>query len=514
MLICKNIIISFLLTLSVECFSQKYFNQLIDYNTQNYEGFAQVVQLQDSGYFSVGISWSLSNGYNYYTVRTNKKGNKLNETYFEIPNIEMPLQGVVLYNDSTLFSAGTYIESSGGTRFSRDILLVKTNHTGDTLWTKRYGLGVGTLSNPDQEGTTYLLKAQDGGLLILGISDHFPGNDYQLYLIKVDYNGNMLWQKTYGGSATDIAYSIVEAPDKGFLLAGYTYSYGAGDRDGYLIKTDSLGNFQWQKTYGGGGNDGISGISKTNDGNYLLSGWYSYTLNNIKPWLIKINNSGIVVWDKKYGNSQTHGQFYNTQILNDSNIVIIGGIKDTVGMPYAGFIMKTKANGDSIWKREYKRSTTQDDYFYNLSSTNDGGFIMAGQVSAQVTPSGTQDAWLVKVDCNGADSITHYFGETCLVDPTVSIQEFELENNYPSLLNNYPNPFNKNTVIPYYLPDNTDKGIITVTDMMGRVIQNYNLEKGVGKVEFNTEQLQSGIYYYSLMVDGKLLNTKKMTLIK
>jgi hypothetical protein len=502
--------------LSSKGFSQKFFNELFDYDTQELELFSGVVQLKDSGYLSTGSSFKLGVGGNYYAVRTDKKGIKLYEKHYEIPFTEIysvsPLKTI---NDSEFVAVGLIIDQdTNRNRINRDALLLKINQNGDTIWTKRFGLAVGTLSNPDFELANGIVITKDKGFAFTGYSNNFSAGNYQVYLVKTDSAGNLLWQKGYGGSSTDNAYSIIETQDKGFLLAGYTLSYGAGDRDGYLIKTDSLGNFQWQKTYGGGGNDGISGISKTNDGNYLLSGWYSYTSNNIKPWLIKINNSGIVVWDKKYGGSQTHGQFYNTQILNDSSIVVIGGIKDTVGMPYAGFIMKTKANGDSLWKREYKRSTTQDDYFYNLSSTNDGGFIMAGQVSSQGSPTNTQDAWLVKVDCNGADSITHYFGETCLLDPTVSIQELVLENNYPSLLNNYPNPFNENTVIPYYLPDNISEGTIVVTDIMGRVIQNYNLDRGVNKVEFNTDNLKNGIYYYTMKVDGKVISCKKMTLIK
>ena len=413
--------------------------------------------------------------------------------------------------------AGTYIQSSGSTRYNRDVFLAKVKTNGDTIWTKRYGLGIGTLSNPDQEGATSLIKTLDGGLIILGYSDYFAGNNWQVYIIKVDSNGILKWQKTYGGGNNDIAYSILETTDKGFIISGCTYSYGAGDRDGYLIKTDSLGNSQWQKTYGGVGNDGLIGVCRAIDGNYLLSGWYNYNLinsNYTKPRLIKIDNNGNIIWDKMFGGNKVSGYFLTAVQLSDSTIVTYGGINDTLGLPNAGILLKTNSLGDSLWAREYRRTVGQDDYFNGFNTTNDGGFIMAGQVNQNGTPSNTQDGWLIKTDCLGADSITHYFGNSCYNGSTTGIKEIVIDYDVPNLMDNFPNPFDDLTVIPYYLPDKVIAGEIVITDITGRVIQKYDLEKGAKNIIFNSSELGNGIYYYTMIVDGKTITTKKMVILK
>ena len=501
------------------CNAQKYFNELIDYNTQQFESLTAVHQLKDSGYIAAGFSVKMGYGYNYFAVQTDKRGTITNKICYQVPykeiSVASPLKAI---NDSEFVCTGVIIDQdSTTTRYNRDIYLLKLNNIGDTIWTKRLGFGIGTLSNPDFEVGFDVIYTQDNGYAITGYSSNFVGGNVQVCLIKTDSLGNLLWQKSYGGGGTENAYSLIQTPDKGFLLAGYTYSYGNGDRDGYLIKTDSLGNFQWQKTYGGAGNDGLSGLCKTVDGNYLLSGWTKTNFNLLyqsKLWFIKVDNNGNQIWNKTFGGDYGIAEVDRLIQLQDSTCVGIGGISDSSGIPISGLIMKISLNGDSIWAREYKRATTQADYFNGFAATNDGGFIIAGQVPGQATPSGTQDGWLVKVDCLGADSITHYFGNSCYSGSVTGIKEIVIDYDYPNLMDNYPNPFDEITVLPYYLPDKVIAGEIIITDITGRIVQKYNLQNGSKNIVFNSSELGNGIYYYTMIVDGKTISTKKMVILK
>lgn len=496
--------------------AQKYFNNLYDYNLQ-VESFNSIIQVIDSGYLAVGVSKKNGVGYNYYALRTDKNGNKIYESYIEVPQTEIILSSIKRCNDSVFIACGIIMDlDSTSLRYNRDVLMVKMTINGDTLWTKRFRLAIGTAANPDFEAGQEVIVTSDNGFAVLGYTSNSVNLGYQIYLIKTDSDGNLQWQKTYGGANTDVAFAILESIDKGFIMSGYTLSYGAGDRDGYVLKTDSLGNLQWQKTYGNIGSDGTGGITKSLEGGYLLAGWTNTNLSQslaLQPWIIKIDGTGNQQWDKKFGSSKTRGDLEKIIQLQDSSYIAIGGIKDTLGMPNAGYILKTNVQGDSLWAREYKRSTTVDDYIYNFNTTNDGGFILVGTVSGTGSPNGTQDGWLIKVDCWGADSITHYFGNSCYNGSITGIKEIVIDYDVPSLMDNYPNPFNEITTISYYLPE-TKTGSITVTDLTGRALKQFNLSNGINRIDFKATDLNNGIYFYSMYVEGKIHSTKKMILLK
>jgi predicted secreted protein len=126
-------------------------------------------------------------------------------------------------------------------------------------WSKTYG---GTNANVAYA----LVQTSDGGYALAGYTNSFGAGGYDFWLVKTDSNGNMQWNKTYGGTGDDEAAALVQTTDGGYALAGYTNSFGAGGYDFWLVKTDSNGNMQWNKTYGGSGNDYASDLVRTSDG--------------------------------------------------------------------------------------------------------------------------------------------------------------------------------------------------------------------------------------------------------
>jgi hypothetical protein len=166
---------------------------------------------------------------------------------------------------------------------SYDFWLVKTDADGNKEWDKTYG---GT----DDDGATSILQTADGGYVLAGYTRSFGAGNYDMWLVKTDADGNKEWDKTYGGTGTDDAYSLLQIDDSGYAVAGRTASYGAGSHDFWLVKTDANGNKEWDKTYGGTEFDSAYSLLQTADGGYVLAGnTESFGAGGSDIWLVKYN---------------------------------------------------------------------------------------------------------------------------------------------------------------------------------------------------------------------------------
>ena len=182
-----------------------------------------------------------------------------------------------------------------------DLYLIKTDENGNEIWNQTFG---GT--NNDQG---YSVKqTSDGGYIISGYTETIEGY-HDIYLIKTDETGNEEWSKSFGGEYDDTSNSIQQTMDGGYIIIGTTQSFGNGLKDVYIIKVDENGNEEWNQTYGGLGDDEGSFIQQTNDGGFIIIGWTNsfgltpLTFNDV--YLIKTTSNGIEEW------SQTFGGIYN-----------------------------------------------------------------------------------------------------------------------------------------------------------------------------------------------------------
>jgi hypothetical protein len=280
------------------------------------------------------------------------------------------------------------------------LYLVKLNVYLDTLWTRKIFADPGF----DYYGVSFD-KTSDGGYIVTGQITDTSLNDGNLLILKTDSNGIYQWRSEFGGLKFDAGMSSVELADKGFLTLGWTRSLGFGNstnHDFYLVKTDSMGNFKWQKTYGTPYDESGIGVTALADGNYLLAGNAEINQFNVyRAWIIKIDTAGNIIWQKQIGTSNlTYNSWWARELPNHT-IVATGSKRNAFNSKDEGWITLLDANGNQLWDRSFGMNNNHA-YFRDVQLTSDGGFICAG--FCFVGASGNQDAWLVKLDSLGCDS--------------------------------------------------------------------------------------------------------------
>ncbi|MCD4749124.1 MAG: hypothetical protein K8R59_07105, partial [Thermoanaerobaculales bacterium] len=205
--------------------------------------------------------------------------------------------------------------------------------------------------------------------------------------------GELFWAKTYGGSESDFAYSIQKTNDTGFIVAGHTYTFGAGSSDYWILKLDTNGVVEWQKTYGESSADYAGFIQQTNDGGYVVAGEnWSY----FDCWVLKLDSSGTVEWQKVYGGSE-QDRVNCIQQTTDGGYIVCG-FTSSYGAGNADYwVLKLDSSGNIEWQKAYGRSDS--DYARSIQQTSDGGYIVAGFIDAY--GAGSPDYWVLKLDSSG-----------------------------------------------------------------------------------------------------------------
>jgi hypothetical protein len=249
---------------------------------------------------------------------------------------------------------------------------------------------------PGYNGANSVQQTSDGGYIVAGGTTYMGTLNTDILLIKTDANGNLQWSKTYGEAGDDVAYSVQRTADGGYILAGYTSSFGAGDNDVFLVKTDAFGNIQWAKTYGGTSWDWASSVQQTSDGGYIVAGytWSFGTGGDIL--LIKTDANGNVQWAKTYG--ETGYDFaHSVQQTSDGGYIVAGGTNSFGAGSVDIFLIKTDANGNVQWVKTYGEAG--DDVAYSVQRTADGGYILAGYTGS--FGAGWGDIFLIKTNASG-----------------------------------------------------------------------------------------------------------------
>ena len=270
---------------------------------------------------------------------------------------------------------------------------------GQIMFQKTYG-GIGNDWGNSVRQTT------DGGYIIAGYTSSYGAGNNDVYLIKTNNLGDTLWTKTYGGIGDDEANSVQQTSDGGYIIIGSTSSFGNGGTDVYLIKTDSIGDTLFTKTYGDSLDDVGYSVKQTLDGGYIISG----SINCTGPgygsiYLIKTTNTGDTLWTKIIDPSGNFtGNYWGLSISQTSDGgYIISGITNI--LQKAAYLLKTDSVGNIIFIKSF--IGVGNDFSYSIEQTFDGGYIIVGSRG----DIGNGDVYIIKIDSSGNMIFTKAYGD-------------------------------------------------------------------------------------------------------
>ena len=271
-----------------------------------------------------------------------------------------------------------------------DAWLVRTDSLGDTLWTRAFGGAAHDIANSVQQ-------TSDHGYILTGWTTSFGAGDYDAWLIRTDSSSDTLWTRTYGGAAYDGGFSVQVAADHGYILAGRTSSFGAGEDDVWLIRTDSLGDVLWSRTFGGIYDDFAFWVQQTPDRGYILAcNTESFGPGDQDVWLIKTDSLGDTLWTRTFGGSEWE-EVYSVQQTADKGYILTGGTSSFGAGSIDAWIIKTDSVGDTLWTKTLGGAV--DDYANSAQQTPDRGYMIAGYTLS--FGAGDEDAWLIRMDSLG-----------------------------------------------------------------------------------------------------------------
>ncbi|MCP4631678.1 MAG: T9SS type A sorting domain-containing protein [candidate division Zixibacteria bacterium] len=298
-------------------------------------------------------------------------------------------------NGGYLITGYTYSFGAGG----YDIYILRTDASGDTSWTRTFG-------DSAYDRGRCGIETDNGDFVFTGYVKQPPTDSSDIFLLKLNADGDSLWMKTYGGASSDDGLEVKQTFDGGYILCGDTRSI-SGDDDIYVIRIDSEGDTIWTFVYGDSLNDRSKSIIQTSDTCFVLTGYTNKSnLNDGDLIIIKLDQNGNTLWTKVYvGDKFKMG--YSVIETDDNDLVIAGKYVDAAETHYV-YLMRTEPDGDSSWARKYRGGL--DDEGHSVQMTNNNGFFVTGQIYPF-----SDDAWDLYVlftDSDGSIMYDTSYGES------------------------------------------------------------------------------------------------------
>jgi len=365
-------------------FGGRFFDHILDGESTN-----------DGGYIACGSTRSFDNGNGEnedgWLLKTDVYGNEIwNKTYDKME--EDVLARVHQTSDNGYILNGWVVSSDDE---YHDSWIIKTDENGVEIWNNTFGEKYG-----DDYSYSNIAETSDGGYLLAGFSNSYGDFDGDLWVLKIDGNGNEEWNKTFGGTQRDYGVDIIPAHDNGYVILGNTFSYGEGDSDCLIIKIDDNGNEEWSKTFGDNFYDNVRRVRKTGDGGYIVVGTsfyvidaeYDYFYLDFDIWVFKIDLFGNLEWETTIGDRFVEEFANSIQPSSDSGFLISGMMIDKSNGKTDGLLMKIDGNGCVEWKNIFGGSK-HEDTFKVIQIENDD-YVVFGYTNSY--GEGDYDAWIVK----------------------------------------------------------------------------------------------------------------------
>ena len=415
---------------------------------------------------------------------------------------------------------------------SDEIVVIKIGPQGDSTWSRIY-------SGPLLTGGNCIIQTSDGGYMVAGHTEDWGSNDCDAYEMKLDQNGNMLWENHYGGDSDDIAKCVLQLGTSGYILGGYTFSYGNVDTNQtshvYIIRTNNTGDTLWTRVYAGAKSDECYSIINMADGGFLAAGWSnSFGNGEDDGWLLRMNANGDTLWTRLY---KAPGDTRLNKVLPtiDNGYILAGSTTPAAGDYSQGLIVKLDANGNPQWQKSYG-DTAANITFQSVVQLPTGNYIFAGSIYATPT---TNNVYLLTTDANGtmqmdevcggtdswANEIVAQGNNSYLIagataqygDPDGDVYYREMNNTLPASVaivsmegpQLYPNPvMNQPAIIILPAAEANEAVHFEVMTSGGQVIVNNNSTLAKDIV-INRDDFAAGMYIFKVTCsDGKVYKGK------
>lgn len=440
------------------------------YGGSDYDDAMYIIPTSTNGFMFAGNTSSFSDPLeDIYVVTLNANGDTIRTRTYGGSDYDYSTIILPTIDNGYVIGGGTW--SYGiGTPDYQNMYLIKISSTGTLLWSQNYGDSLDDFIN----SMTYTTS---GGYMLVG-ARQYPDPDYDLdiYVVKTNANGDTLRTDIYGGYDDDYATSITQSPDGGHVIVGATSSVydSLTDPDStnvIVFKLDSADTIVWFDIYGGDRREVPWYIANTTDGGYIVAGWSnSYSAGGDPDvYLLRLDSAGDIVWTRTYGGSKTDIAFSVHQ-TTDGGFIVAGY---TFSFPRSAldssaniYLIKTNANGDTLWTRTY--GGNNNDVAYSMFEKSAGIYVIAGMTASLGDIYG--DAYLIKTDSLGSVEVKDIFRKPEILD-----------------ISAYPNPFNSACRI--ITPDKSD---VAIYDILGRLVERIPDGDIIWRPERN---VTSGLYF-------------------
>ncbi len=474
--------------------AQEYFSEVyVPYNTW---GIAGAINITDTGYIVAGRALDPQYGITPITIlAVNKLGANDSVYKYHSSFDYYPGSGALLYNNNSEIVLGGSFD--GGLNNKGFLLMLDSNMSVSNYL--EYG------DTNDSFIVDQVKQLDDSGFILVG-SVFVDPNDNDILLIKTDNNGIVQWEKHYNFKGLDRGWNVIQTPDHGFLIGGGGYNvYNVQTYNGLVIKTDSLGNEEWRKQFGGPYLDGRCIVANHPDGSFIVGQAYCEidSFNNphdsygdFTITATKLDTSGNVKWFKKYDKPR-FWRFLNDVLVNpDGSIYLLGRYKELYGQELQrSSLLKLNSAGDSIWYREYTIWEYQDsdNELNNIKATPDGGFVMCGEASAPFVH--FQHFWVLKVDSFGCDTPGCHLVSIPETQPAIS------------KLKAYPVPAKESVTVK--LPVLHEAARLELFTSEGKKLESFIINDSKNEYILNTDNYPFGVYVLILSQNGQVIGTVK-----
>lgn len=386
-----------------------------------------IVRTSDGGYATAGYTYSNdgdvsgNNGpSDFWVIKYNSRGSMVWQKTFGGTSDDNA-RSIIQTSDGGYAIAGYSISNNGnvsGNHGSVDMWIIKISSSGALQWQR-------SLGGTNLDYAYSIVQSTDGGYAVAGetksnngdVSGNHGARD--LWVVKLSSTGTLQWQKTFGGTDDEVAKSIIATADGGYAVAGYTQSNNGdvsgnqGDRDFWVIKINSAGTLQWQKTFGGPLVDSAATIVQNTDGSYTVAGDTSLSSGNVVGthdfWVVKISSTGALQWQKTFGG--TGDDWANSVIQTTDGGYVAAGYTGSNDGDVSGnhgnydlWIVKISSSGALQWQRAL--GGTDFDAASSVIQSANGSYVVVGYSSAtdgdiMGPANGLRDAFIVNLDTNG-----------------------------------------------------------------------------------------------------------------